>query len=500
MKPVVLCILDGIGIGNEERGNAFKNAEKPFLEALFQKYPHCLLEASGIAVGLPKGQMGNSEVGHMNIGAGRVVYQPLELINQQIEKGTFFQNENIKKVINHTKKNHSKLHIMGLISDGGVHSSMEHLMAIISMCVQNHVEELYFHLFLDGRDTLDHSAYQYVQALEEKIKEIGMGKIVTMSGRYYAMDRDNNWERVKLAYDAIVYGKGETYTTPKEMIEANYAQNRTDEFMLPAVLEEGLVEDGDGIIVFNYRPDRLRELFSSLTNPEFQQMEVKRLNDIQLVTMMPVSDEVICLHAYKHQSLENTLGTYISTKGYKQLRIAETEKYAHVTYFFDGGTDFELPNAKRILIQSPRVATYDLKPEMSALEVTDTLIKELDNAYDLVILNYANGDMVGHTGNYDAAKIAVTFLDHCVERIYNKVMELGGILLVTADHGNCEEMIDEDGNILTSHTTNKVPFILTKEGYTLQDGKLSDIAPTILELLQVEKPVEMTGESLIVGK
>ncbi len=498
MKPVVLCILDGIGLNMSAKGNAFKNAEKPFLESLWKKYPHCSLEASGKAVGLPGGQMGNSEVGHMNIGAGRIVYQPLELINREIEEGQFFQNENILKIIEHTKEKNSKLHIMGLISDGGVHSSMNHLMATIDMCVQNEIKEIYFHLFLDGRDTLDHSAYGYVHALEENLKQIGIGKIVTMSGRYYAMDRDNNWDRIKLAYDAICYGEGENYSSPKEMIEENYKKNITDEFMLPAVLNEGKVEDGDGIIVFNYRPDRLRELFSSLTNPEFNNMEVKKFHDIQLVTMMPVSEEVICLNAYKHQDLKNTLGCYVSEKGLKQLRIAETEKYAHVTYFFDGGYDFELPNAKRILIHSPKVATYDLKPSMSAEEVTETLLKELDNDYDLVILNYANGDMVGHTGNYDAAKEAVEFLDLCVHKVYDKIKEKEGILLVTADHGNCEEMIDEEGNILTSHTTNKVPFIITDEKYKVKDGKLCDIAPTILKLMNLDKPIEMTGNSLII--
>ncbi len=497
MKPVVLCILDGVGINENPRGNAVKNAKKPFLDSLWEKYPHSYLEASGVHVGLPKGQMGNSEVGHMNIGAGRIVYQPLELINQEIDNGNFFQNKNILTVIHNTKQKNSKLHIMGLISDGGVHSCMKHLMSVMDMCVQNNIEQLYFHLFLDGRDTLDHSAYQYVEMLEEKIKETGIGKIITMSGRYYAMDRDNNWNRVQLAYNAIVYGEGEKFKTPKEMIEFNYKNNRTDEFMLPAILNEGRVEDGDGIIVFNYRPDRLRELFSSLTNPAFDKMNIKKLKDIELVTMMPVSEEVVCKNAYQHQTLKNTLGCYISEKGLKQLRIAETEKYAHVTYFFDGGYDFELPQEKRILIKSPSVATYDLKPTMSAEEITNTLIQELDHHYDLVILNYANGDMVGHTGNYEAAKKAVEFLDTCVEKIYHKIMEKDGTLIITADHGNCEEMLDDEGHILTSHTTNKVPFLITDEQYSLREGKLCDIAPTILQLMNLEKPEEMTGISLI---
>ena len=499
MKPVVLCILDGVGLSLKKKGNAFLNAEKPFLEYLWKNYPHSSLKASGTSVGLPEGQMGNSEVGHMNIGAGRIVYQPLELINRKIDDGTFFQNENILKVINHTKENKSKLHIMGLISDGGVHSSMKHLMSVIDLCKQNNIEQIYFHLFLDGRDTLDHSAYQYVKELEDKIKEIGMGKIVTMSGRYYAMDRDNNWDRVKLAYDAIVSGIGEKYTTPKEMIETNYKNNITDEFMIPSVLEDGKLEENDGIIVFNYRPDRLRELFSSITNPDFNQMEVKKFNNVKLVTMMPVSEEVICLNAYTHQNLKNTLGYYVSEKGLKQLRIAETEKYAHVTYFFDGGVDYELDGSKRILIHSPKVKTYDLKPSMSAEEVTTSLLQELDKDYDLVILNYANGDMVGHTGSYQAAKEAIEFLDKCVERIYLKIKEKGGVLLVTADHGNCEEMLDENDNVLTSHTTNRVPFIITDKNYDVRDGKLCDIAPTILKLLELSVPEEMTGQSLIIN-
>ena len=500
MKPVVLCILDGVGLSLRKEGNAFLNAEKPFLEYLWKNYPHSSLEASGTSVGLPNGQMGNSEVGHMNIGAGRIVYQPLELINREIDNKDFFKNKNILKAINHTKENKSKLHIMGLISDGGVHSSMKHLMAVIDLCKQNNIEELYFHLFLDGRDTLDHSAYQYVKELEEKIKEVGMGKIVTMSGRYYAMDRDNNWDRIKLAYDAICYGIGENYNSPKEMIESHYKRDITDEFMIPSVLNEGLLEDNDGIIVFNYRPDRLRELFSSITNPNFKEMDIKKFNNIKLVTMMPVSEEVICLNAYNNQTLENTLGYYISKLGLKQLRIAETEKYAHVTYFFDGGIDYELKGSKRLLINSPKVKTYDLKPSMSAEEVTDNLLKELDNDYDLIVLNYANGDMVGHTGSYEAAKEAIEFLNKCVEKIYLKIKEKEGILIVTADHGNCEEMIDENGNMLTSHTTNKVPFIITNKDYTLKDGKLCDIAPTILKILNLDKPIEMTGESLIVER
>ncbi len=501
MKPIVLCILDGVGMSEEVRGNAFKNAEKPFLESLWKKYPHCLLDASGTEVGLPKGQMGNSEVGHMNIGAGRIVYQPLELINQEIKNGTFFQNENILKVIKHTKEKNSKLHVMGLISDGGVHSSIDHLMAVLEMCKKQNVEKLYLHLFTDGRDVFPRSAYSYISIVEEKLNEIGIGKIASITGRYYAMDRDNNYDRLMKAYDVIVNNQGEVHPSIKEYIEKSYSEDITDEFFLPAkFVEGGNVEENDGIIVFNFRRDRLRELFTAITNPDFNEMEVTRFKNVKVVTMLPVVESVKAIHAFDNPNLVHLLGEYVSEKGLKQLRIAETEKYAHVTFFFDGGKEEEYANEKKVLIPSPKVATYDLKPEMSASEVTNRLLEELDHDYDLVILNYANGDMVGHTGSYDAAKEAVEFLDGCVHKIYDKIMELGGTLLVTADHGNCEEMIDLEGNIVTSHTTNKVPFIITQERLSLKDGKLCDIAPTILEIMQLEKPKEMTGESLIIKR
>lgn len=499
MKPVVLCILDGVGLSTNVKGNAFRNASKPFLESLWKKYPHARLEASGEFVGLPSGQMGNSEVGHMNIGAGRIVYQPLELINKSIFSGDFYSNEEIQKVINHTEKMHSKLHIMGLISDGGVHSHIDHLMAILDICKKNNVENLYLHLFTDGRDVSPKSAYDYIYRVENKLKEIGVGEIASISGRYYAMDRDNNYDRLIKAYDVIVNNKGEVRSSIKSYIEESYENGITDEFLLPVKFAEGgNVEENDGIIVFNYRRDRLRELFTAITNPDFNEMEVTRFTNVKVVTMLPVVESVKAAHAFSNPNLVNLLGRYVSDNGLKQLRIAETEKYAHVTFFFDGGKEEDYPNEKKVLIPSPKVATYDMKPEMSAVEVTDMLLKELDNNYDLVILNYANGDMVGHTGSYDAAIKAVECLDGCIHRIYDKIMELGGILLITADHGNCEAMLDSDNNILTSHTTNKVPIIITDEKYELKDGKLSNIAPTILELLDLEKPKEMTEDSLII--
>lgn len=498
-QPLILCILDGCGLREETRGNAFKNANKPTYEYLINNYPNTIIEASGKLVGLPSGQMGNSEVGHMNIGAGRIVYQPLELINNAIETKEFYKNENILKIINHTKEHSSKLHIMGLISDGGIHSHINHLLAIVDMCKEQNVSEIYFHLFTDGRDTDITSGQDFVNTLEDKINETNLGKITTISGRYYAMDRDNNYDRLKLAYDAICYGIGEKYESANQVFEDSYSKNITDEFIKPSVIANSKLSDNDGIIVFNYRPDRLREMCTALTNPDEVPMETTKFNNIKLVSMMPITDSVKGITAFKHQNLENTLGKYIDDAGLNQLRIAETEKYAHVTYFFDGGKEIPLKNSKRILINSPKVATYDLKPEMSAEEVTNKLLEELDKDYlDLVILNFANGDMVGHTGVYEAAVQAVEFVDSCLKRIYDKVEEKNGTLVITADHGNCDVMINEDGTPCTTHTTNKVPFIVTKKDITLsKEGKLADIAPTILSLLNLPIPIEINGNSLI---
>ncbi|MDD4547170.1 MAG: 2,3-bisphosphoglycerate-independent phosphoglycerate mutase [Bacilli bacterium] len=501
MKPVVLCILDGMGIRNNKDGNAFMKALKPNFDNLWNNYPHSLIEASGELVGLPSGQMGNSEVGHMNIGAGRIVYQPLPYISEQIKNQNFYKNENILEVINHTKKNNSSLHILGLVSDGGIHSHINHLMAMIEMAVNNGVQKLYIHAFLDGRDTLPDVGLHFLKQVEQKLKEVNTGSIATVSGRYYAMDRDNRWDRVKKAYDVITKGIGEEYQNIEHLIESNLERNITDEFVVPAVLnKDGLIKENDGIVIINFRPDRLRQLFSAISNPNFNGFDRTFITNLKLVTMMPASNEIIAKHAFELEPLVNTLGEYISNKGLKQLRIAETEKYAHVTYFFDGGIEKELVGCKRILVPSPKVATYDLKPEMSAYEITEQLLKELDNDYDLVILNFANGDMVGHTGNFDAAVKAVEVVDECIGKIYNKIKEKNGTLIITADHGNCEYMQDEQGNVITAHTTNKVPFIITNKNYQLKDGCLGDIAPTILEILNIKKPNEMNRNSLIKNK
>ena len=496
-KTTILTILDGYGLREETHGNAVKLANNPVFEMLWNNYPHSQLDASGQSVGLPKGQMGNSEVGHMNIGAGRIVYQALELINKSIEDKDFFTNEELLKVINHTKENNSKLHLMGLISDGGVHSHINHLMAALELCKKEGLSNVYLHLFTDGRDVLPQSAYTYISKVEEKIQELGIGSIATISGRYYAMDRDNNYDRLKKAYDAMVYGIGETTLSIKEYIDNSYKNEVIDEFFIPAVFNKnGIIEENDGIIVFNFRKDRLREILTAITNKDFNDMEVTKFNNVKTVTMMPVVESVKAANAFSDPVLTNILGEYIEKHGKSQLRIAETEKYAHVTFFFDGGKEVDYQNEKKILIPSPKVATYDIKPEMSAYEVTDELLNELEN-FDLVILNFANGDMVGHTGVLEAAIKAVESVDECLGKIYNKVQELNGTLIVTADHGNCEEMLDKNDNILTAHTTNPVPFIVTNKNISLNNGKLGDIAPTILEIMNLEKPVEMTGNSLI---
>lgn len=501
MKPLVLCILDGCGIRKNKDGNAFLNAKKPNFDYLWENYPHSLLEASGTSVGLPAGQMGTSEVGHMNIGAGRIFYQPLELINHAIEDKTLFKNKNLLQAMKHVKENNASLHMMGLLSDGGVHSSINHLLALIDMAKENDIHNLYFHLFLDGRDTYEKSVSKYIEILEKKMKETNVGEIATISGRYYGMDRDNNFDRLKKSYDAICYGIGDVYTSSKDYIEKNYNNNLTDEFMLPGIINNHPIEDNDSLIVFNFRKDRIREMLTCITNPlvykdmaEEKNMKIKIFNNLCVVTMLPVVETVKSLHAFEDNNLKNILGTYLHDLGLRQLRIAETEKFAHVTFFFDGGKEIEYPDMKKILIPSPKVATYDMKPEMSAYEVTDTFLKEVGN-FDVTIMNLANGDMVGHTGNYEAAVKAVETLDNCLGKIYHKVVEeLGGKLIVTADHGNCDTMWDKEHNPVTSHTTERVPFIVTDKNLKIRNGKLADIAPTMLNLLSLPLPKEMTGE------
>ena len=503
MQKIVLCILDGCGIRESSDGNAFKNANKKTLDMLFNKYPHSILQASGKAVGLPEGQMGTSEVGHMNIGSGRIALQPLENITSQIEDKSFFENKKILEVLEHVKKNNSYLHIFGLLSDGGVHSHINHAFALLEMCKKNNVKNVVFDICLDGRDTYEKSGLKYLDELNKKINELGIGSISTISGRYYGMDRDNNFDRLKLTYDAIVYGKGKKYESYNEFIEENYNNGKYDEFVIPGLINNVPLSDGDGFITFNFRKDRLREIFTLLSNPleyleqaKEKDLEIKKFENLKLLTMYPVTETVKCPHAFNDLDLKNILVDYLHNKGISQLRIAETEKYPHVTFFFDGGKEVDYPDMKKILIPSPKVATYDLKPEMSVYEVTDNFLNEVSN-YDVTIMNLANGDMVGHTGVYEAAIKAVEAMDDCLEKIYKKVMELNGILIIIADHGNCDMMWDSNHNPVTSHTTNPVPCIVTKEGIELKDGVLADVAPTMLDLMGIDIPKEMTGTSLI---
>lgn len=482
ISRVLLTILDGAGLRDEVKGNAFKQAKKANFDYLWNNYPHTELLASGQDVGLPKGQMGNSETGHLNIGAGRIVYQPLELINKSIEDRSFYENEVLLDVMKYAKNNSKKLHFIGLISDGGVHSHINHLKNLLKMAKSNNVEEIYMHLITDGRDTLMDSGYKYVSEIEK----LDIGSVATICGRYYTMDRDKNYDRTLKGYKLMTEGISKEYKNSKDVFDDSYKNGIYDEFIEPSLLNKnGLIEKEDAVIWFNFRPDRAIQILSYLENITSH-----------IATMMFVSNDIKAPFAFKLNDLKNTFGEYISDMGLKQLRIAETEKYAHVTYFFDGGVEKKLNGCDRILVHSPKVATYDLKPEMSAYEVTDKLLENM-NKYDVIILNFANPDMVGHTGNMSATIKAVEAVDENLGKIYEKACELGFTLLVTADHGNSEYMIDENNNPVTSHTTNKVPFIVCDKNLQLNEGRLSDIAPTMLEFLRLGKPKEMTGESLI---
>jgi len=501
MKKVLLCIMDGVGISSETKGNAFKNANTKTLDNLLKKYPNMLLHASGEYVGLPEGQMGNSEVGHQTIGSGRIIYQSLEKINKSIRDRDFYHNQELLKAIQHAKNNNSKLHLIGLLSDGGIHSHINHLFALLDLCQKENFENVYIHIITDGRDTAPDSGITYIKKLKEKIEEIGLGHIATICGRFYMMDRDNRFERVSQAYDMLINGIGDKYDYPEQAWKNNQARGITDEFINPSIINRnGIIEDNDSIITFNFRPDRLKELYSAITNKEYSCFKRKNLNNIKVVTMMPVAKEVICTNAYKLENVDNVLGIIIANNNLSQLRIAETEKYAHVTYFFDGGKELELNNCKRILIPSPKVETYDLKPEMSAYEITNKLLEEIKNKPDLIVLNYANGDMVGHTGIYEKGIIAVETVDKCIEKILENIDLNEYTIIITADHGNCEQMINNDNTVNTAHTTNLVPFIILDENINLKEnyiGSLSDIAPTILKIMDLDIPKEMTGKSLI---
>ena len=493
--------MDGFGKNESTYGNAIAAAKKPNLDKIVSENPMTFIGASGLDVGLPDGQMGNSEVGHTNIGAGRVVYQELTRITKSIQDGDFFTNEALVGAMENCKKNSSALHLMGLMSDGGVHSHNTHLYGIMELAKRSGVDKVYIHCFMDGRDVPPTSGKDYLAELYKKCDEIGVGEIATVMGRYYAMDRDNRWERVIKAYKAMTEGEGVKFDCACKMMEESYANDVTDEFIVPAVSEKAVtVKDNDSIVFFNFRPDRAREITRAFVDPAFSGFEREQLKGLYYVCMTQYDATMPNVHvAFKPESLENTFGEYISDKGLKQLRIAETEKYAHVTFFFNGGVEKQYPGEDRILVKSPAVATYDLQPEMSAYEVTDKLLAAIDSdKYDAIILNYANCDMVGHTGVFDAAVKAVEAVDTCVGKIVDAVAAKGGVTLITADHGNADKMYEADGSPFTAHTTNPVPFIVVGYPCELREGgRLCDIAPTMLKIMGLEQPKEMTGVSII---
>ena len=509
-KPVVLMVLDGYGLNERADGNAIAMANTPVMDKLMKECPFAKGNASGLDVGLPDGQMGNSEVGHMNIGAGRIIYQDLTRITKDINDGTFYKNEVLLEAFENCKKNDSDLHLWGLLSDGGVHSHITHLYGLLEMAKREGVSKVYVHAFLDGRDTPPASGKSYVEALEAKMTEIGVGKIASLSGRYYAMDRDNNWDRVQKAYDSLVSGEGVQVESAVQAMADSYANDVTDEFVLPTVITENgkplsVVKPNDSVIFFNFRPDRAREITRAFCDDKFTGFERKGGFLPLTYVCFKDYDESIPnkLIAFKKEEITNTLGEYLAKNGKKQLRLAETEKYAHVTFFFNGG--IETPNEEefRLLVNSPKVATYDLQPEMSAPEVGVDLVEAIkSDKYDVIIINFANPDMVGHTGVISAAVAAVEKIDELVGKTVDAVKEVGGVLFICADHGNAEKMVDyETGNPHTAHTTNPVPFILVNydEGVKLREGGcLADIAPTLLEIMELPQPAEMTGKSLIV--
>ncbi len=502
-KPVALIIMDGFGYNPDSYGNAIADAKKPNLDKLFAECPHTLIGASGLDVGLPDGQMGNSEVGHTNIGAGRVVYQMLVKISKSIKEGTIRKNPAIVGAVENCVKNGSALHLMGLLSDGGVHSHIEHLFGLMEMAKDMGVEKIYVHAFLDGRDVPPTSGAEYMEKLVQETQRIGAGKVATVMGRFYAMDRDNAWDRVEKAYAAMVYGEGVEGCCPVGAIKKSYEEGVTDEFMVPTVLDkEGTIKAGDSVIFFNFRPDRARQITRAFVDPDFTGFPRKNgFFPLHFVCMTQYDATMPNVHvAFPPEALTMTMGEYISKNGLTQLRIAETQKYAHVTFFYNGGEEKTFPGEDRILIKSPDVETFDLKPEMSAYEVTDAVVKAIEeDKYNMIILNYANCDMVGHTGIEEAATKAVEAVDACVGRTVDAILKAGGAALITADHGNAEKMKEPDGAPFTAHTTNPVPLIVAGYPCKLRDGgRLADLSPTMLDIMGLPKPPEMDGESLIV--
>lgn len=509
-KPVALIIMDGFGLRDTVEGNAVALANKPNYDRYLKQYPNTTLTACGEAVGLPEGQMGNSEVGHLNIGAGRIVYQDLTRISKSIREGEFFQNETLVEAVRIAKSKGTKLHLYGLLSDGGVHSHIDHLFAMLDLAKQEGMNEVYIHAFLDGRDVAPDSAKGFIERLIAKIEEVGVGKIATVQGRYYAMDRDKRWDRVEKSYRAMVYGEGPKYHDPVAAVTESYEKSVFDEFVMPTVIIDGhdqpiaLVESGDSVVFLNFRPDRAIQLSNVFTNKDFQGFDrgPKFPTDLHFVCLTLFAETVDGYVAYKPKDLDNTFGEVLVQHGKKQLRIAETEKYPHVTFFFSGGRDVELPGETRILINSPKVATYDLKPEMSAYEVAEACVKEIEaDKHDAIILNFANPDMVGHSGMLEPTKKAVEVTDECVGKVVDAVKAKGGVVIIIADHGNADMVFDENGRPFTAHTTNPVPFIVTDENLVLREsGILADVAPTLLDLMGLPQPAEMTGQSMIASR
>ena len=501
-KPVMLVIMDGFGCSSIAKDNAVAQADLKVLPKLWKEYPHSYLGASGEDVGLPDGQIGNSEVGHLNIGVGRIVYQTLTKITKDIKDGAFFKKPALVGAMENVKEKDSALHLLGLVSPGGVHSSEQHLYGLLEMAKRYGLKKVYIHAFLDGRDVLPRSAGEYLQELEDKCAELGVGEIATISGRYYAMDRDKRWERVERAYKALVLGEGGKAASAAAGVEASYAAGVTDEFVEPFTVDgvDGKITAGDGVIFFNFRPDRAREITRALHDEDFPYFaRPEGARPVNYVCMTQYDATITAPVAFPPEEIKDTLGEVLAQHGLHQLRIAETEKYAHVTFFFNGGVEAPNANEERILIPSPKVATYDLQPEMSAEEVTQALLAELDkDKFDAIILNFANPDMVGHTGVLGAAITAMEKVDDCAGRIVRKVLSLGGSVCITADHGNLEKMAESDGSPNTAHTTNPVPFILvSEEQHKLHNGILADIAPTLLQLLNIKQPAAMTGKTLI---
>lgn len=507
-KPVVLCIMDGFGYNPSDYGNAIVAAKTPRLDEIFKNNPMTYIGASGMDVGLPDGQMGNSEVGHTNIGAGRVVYQELTRITKSIQDGDFFQNDAFLKAVENCKKNDSALHLIGLLSDGGVHSHNTHLYALLELAKRNGLEKVYVHALLDGRDVPPSSGVAYIAQLEDKMSEIGVGKIATVMGRFYAMDRDNMWDRVGMAYNAMVNREGIPTESALDAVKKSYktidedGKNLTDEFVMPTVVADGApIAANDSVIFFNFRPDRAREITRTFVDPDFNGFERKAFFPLYYVCMTQYDAEMPNVEvAFKPEALTNTMGEYLSKLGKTQLRIAETQKYAHVTFFYNGGEEKTYPGEDRILIDSPKISTFDLKPEMSAYEVCDAACAQiLSGKYDVVILNYANCDMVGHTGIFDAAVKAVEAVDTCVGKLVDAVMQMDGVILITADHGNADKMYEDDGSPFTAHTTNPVPLVVVGKDCKLkqQGGRLCDLSPTMLDIMGLEQPKEMSGVSLI---